>query len=71
MSLDPQALRVSMEEQRQRQEEETRRAAAQSAAEAGIPTSTADGMMNKHSGSGLVLGRLQVSKFTKILRIAY
>uniref|UniRef100_A0A673M0U6 26S proteasome non-ATPase regulatory subunit 4-like n=1 Tax=Sinocyclocheilus rhinocerous TaxID=307959 RepID=A0A673M0U6_9TELE len=44
-SADPElalALRVSMEEQRQRQEEETRRAAAQSAAEAGIPTSTAD-----------------------------
>lgn len=44
-SADPElalALRVSMEEQRQRQEEEARRAAAQSAAEAGIPTSTAD-----------------------------
>lgn len=34
---------MSMEEQRQRQEEEARRAAAQSAAEAGIPTPTADG----------------------------
>uniref|UniRef100_A0A9J8D213 26S proteasome non-ATPase regulatory subunit 4 n=1 Tax=Cyprinus carpio carpio TaxID=630221 RepID=A0A9J8D213_CYPCA len=44
-SADPElalALRVSMEEQRQRQEEEARRAAAQSVAEAGIPTSTAD-----------------------------
>uniref|UniRef100_A0A8C2IF88 26S proteasome non-ATPase regulatory subunit 4 n=1 Tax=Cyprinus carpio TaxID=7962 RepID=A0A8C2IF88_CYPCA len=44
-SADPElalALRVSMEEQRQRQEEEARRVAAQSAAEAGIPTSTAD-----------------------------
>lgn len=38
-----QALRVSMEEQRQRQEEEARRAAAQSAAEAGITSPTADG----------------------------
>lgn len=42
MSLS-QALRVSMEEQRQRQEEEARRAAAQSAAEAGITPPTADG----------------------------
>ncbi|XP_016299972.1 26S proteasome non-ATPase regulatory subunit 4-like [Sinocyclocheilus anshuiensis] len=44
-SADPElalALRVSMEEQRQRQEEEARRATVQSAAEAGIPTSTAD-----------------------------
>ncbi|XP_026087934.1 26S proteasome non-ATPase regulatory subunit 4-like isoform X2 [Carassius auratus] len=44
-SADPElalALRVSMEEQRQRQEEEARRVAAQSAAEAGNPTSTAD-----------------------------
>ncbi|XP_052440337.1 26S proteasome non-ATPase regulatory subunit 4a [Carassius gibelio] len=44
-SADPElalALRVSMEEQRQRQEEEARRVATQSAAEAGIPTSTAD-----------------------------
>ncbi|TSO05461.1 26S proteasome non-ATPase regulatory subunit 4 [Bagarius yarrelli] len=44
-SADPElalALRVSMEEQRQRQEEEARRAAAQSAAEAGIATPTAD-----------------------------
>uniref|UniRef100_A0A4W3GE95 Uncharacterized protein n=1 Tax=Callorhinchus milii TaxID=7868 RepID=A0A4W3GE95_CALMI len=38
----PQALRVSMEEQRQRQEEEARRAAAASAAEAGIVTPTGD-----------------------------
>ncbi len=38
-----------MEEQRQRQEEEARRAAAQSVAEAGIPTSTADGKdVQKH-----------------------
>ena len=37
-----QALRVSMEEQRQRQEEEARRAAVVSAAEAGVP-SPADG----------------------------
>ncbi|KAK3525340.1 hypothetical protein QTP86_030051 [Hemibagrus guttatus] len=44
-SADPElalALRVSMEEQRQRQEEEARRAAAQSAAEAGITTPSAD-----------------------------
>ncbi|KAM9434953.1 26S proteasome non-ATPase regulatory subunit 4a [Clarias gariepinus] len=44
-SADPElalALRVSMEEQRQRQEEEARRAAAQSAAEAGITSPTAD-----------------------------
>lgn len=34
---------MSMEEQRQRQEEEARRAAAQSATEAGIPTSASDG----------------------------
>lgn len=34
---------MSMEEQRQRQEEEARRAAAQSAAEAGITSPTADG----------------------------
>ena len=34
-----QALRVSMEEQRQRQEEEARRAAAQSAVEAGVTPS--------------------------------
>lgn len=32
-----------MEEQRQRQEEEARRAAAASAAEAGMPTQSADG----------------------------
>lgn len=42
-----QALRVSMEEQRQRQEEEARRAAAQSAAEAGITTPTADGRIHQ------------------------
>lgn len=39
----PQALRVSMEEQRQRQEEEARRAAAASAAEAGIAATGGDG----------------------------
>lgn len=38
-----QALRVSMEEQRQRQEEEARRAAAASAAEAGIATTGTEG----------------------------
>ncbi|CAB1334608.1 unnamed protein product [Coregonus sp. 'balchen'] len=44
-SADPElalALRVSMEEQRQRQEDETRRAAVVSAAEAGVPSPTAD-----------------------------
>ncbi|XP_012684412.1 26S proteasome non-ATPase regulatory subunit 4a [Clupea harengus] len=44
-SADPElalALRVSMEEQRQRQEEEARRVAVTSAAEAGVPTPTAD-----------------------------
>lgn len=38
-----QALRVSMEEQRQRQEDEARRAAVTSAAEAGISSPAADG----------------------------
>lgn len=38
-----QALRVSMEEQRQRQEEEARRVAVASAAEAGVTSPTADG----------------------------
>lgn len=38
-----QALRVSMEEQRQRQEDEARRAAVASAAEAGISSPPADG----------------------------
>ncbi|XP_071385349.1 26S proteasome non-ATPase regulatory subunit 4-like isoform X1 [Centroberyx affinis] len=44
-SADPElalALRVSMEEQRQRQEDEARRAAVVSAAEAGVPSPTAD-----------------------------
>uniref|UniRef100_A0A667YQ92 26S proteasome non-ATPase regulatory subunit 4 n=1 Tax=Myripristis murdjan TaxID=586833 RepID=A0A667YQ92_9TELE len=44
-STDPElalALRVSMEEQRQRQEDEARRAAVVSAAEAGVPSPTAD-----------------------------
>ncbi|NXF74748.1 PSMD4 ATPase, partial [Sclerurus mexicanus] len=41
-AVSPQALRVSMEEQRQRQEEEARRAAAASAAEAGIAASAGD-----------------------------
>lgn len=35
-----------MEEQRQRQEDETRRAAVVSAAEAGVPSPTADGETN-------------------------
>lgn len=38
-----QALRVSMEEQRQRQEEEARQVAVASAAEAGVSSPTADG----------------------------
>ncbi len=38
-----QALRVSMEEQRQRQEEEARRVAVVSAGEAGVSSPTADG----------------------------
>lgn len=39
-----------MEEQRQRQEDETRRAAVVSAAEAGVPSPTADGETNtQHS----------------------
>ena len=41
-----QALRVSMEEQRQRQEEEARRVTAASATEAGIPTPIQDGNKN-------------------------
>uniref|UniRef100_A0AAQ4QDW0 26S proteasome non-ATPase regulatory subunit 4 n=1 Tax=Gasterosteus aculeatus aculeatus TaxID=481459 RepID=A0AAQ4QDW0_GASAC len=44
-SADPElalALRVSMEEQRQRQEEEARRASVASAADAGMPTPSAD-----------------------------
>lgn len=65
VDFDIQALRVSMEEQRQRQEEEARRAAAQSAAEAGVPTATADGKHvwmfeilkdgGGHSGSGQII----------------
>lgn len=38
-----QALRVSMEEQRQRQEEEARRVTVASAAEAGVSSPTVDG----------------------------
>lgn len=50
----PQALRVSMEEQRQRQEEEARRAAAVSAVEAGIVTPTGDGGAFAERGRGSV-----------------
>ncbi|MGH0183213.1 UNVERIFIED_CONTAM: hypothetical protein FKN15_011263 [Acipenser sinensis] len=42
INFGEEALRVSMEEQRQRQEDEARRAAVTSAAEAGIPTPTGD-----------------------------
>ena len=46
LSSSLQALRVSMEEQRQRQEDEARRAAVASAAEAGISSPAADGEKN-------------------------
>lgn len=44
--LPLQALRVSMEEQRQRQEDEARRTAVESAAETDLSTSAADGEKN-------------------------